>query len=303
MDWFWLAFISAVFSAVSAIFEKKVLFSFDVLSFTFLISIITLLFSLPFFGMIEYENLFSLAMLILLLKTVLSAAAFLFVMYSIKNFEISEALPLLALTPGIVAILGVILINDYLTAYEWAGIFLMLIGTIILEVRQRAAAGGENTKFAGNYLTVFKNIFRFSKYYYIVLALIFFTITSLLDRVLLTDLKLPPYKFMAFQQLFYAVIFTIVILIRYKGLSQPFKQDSKKMIYLLVIISVSTVIYRFTQIEATKLAPVALVLSVKRLSVLFAVILGGRLFRERHIIRRAIAVIIILAGAVLLLNL
>lgn len=302
MYWFWLAFISAIFSAISAVYEKKALFSSDVLNFTFLVSIITLLFSIPFFGLIDYENLFTLSMLVLLLKTILSAAAFLFVMYSIKNLEISEALPLLALTPGLVAVLGVILINDYLTMFEWFGIALMLIGTIILEKRQPTGKGVLR-KASGDYLNIFSKTFRFSKYSYVVIALILFTMTSLLDRVLLTDLRLAPYKFMAFQQLFYAVIFTIVILIREKEIIRPFKNIPKNMIYFLIIISIATVIYRFTQIEATKAAPVAMVLSVKRLSVLMAVIFGGRLFREKHLARRVIAVIIILAGAAILMNL
>ncbi len=303
MYWFWLAFISAIFSALSAIYEKKALFSFDVMNFTFLISIITLLFSLPFFGMIEYENLFTLSMLVLMLKTVLSAAAFLFVMYSIKNLEISEALPLLALTPGLVAVLGAILINDYLTVFEWLGIFLMLSGTIILEARQNISGTEKRSRLFREYLSSFTALFRLSKYSYVIIALILFTITSLLDRILLTDLKLSPFKFMAFQQLFYAVIFTVVILIRDNGKLQSMKHIPNKMLYLLIIISAATVIYRFTQIEATKAAPVALVISVKRLSVLMAVIFGGRMFGERHLTRRVIAVIIILAGAAILLNL
>ncbi len=296
MDWFWLAFISAVFSALSAVYEKKALFSLDALNFTFLISFITFLFSLPFFGLIDYGNLFTFSMLVLLIKTVLGAAAFLFVMYSIKNLEISEALPLLALTPGLVAVLGVFLINDYLTVLEWLGVFLMLAGTVILEARQRLNKQGIKRKS-------FADLFRFSKYYYVIIALVLFTVTSLLDRVLLTDMRLSPYKFMAFQQLFYVIIFTIIILVRYKGtITRPMKEVPKEMIYILIIISISTVIYRFTQIEATKLVPVALVLSVKRLSVLMAVIFGGRIFKEKHLARRIIAVIIILAGAAILLN-
>ena len=239
----------------------------------------------------------------LLLKTVLNAAAFLFVMYSIKNLEISEALPLLALTPGFVAILGVILINDYLTLFEWSGILLMLAGTVILESRQRVNGTEQQRRVLKDYLTIFTALFRFSKYSYVIIALILFTITSLLDRILLTDLKISPYTFMAFQQFFFAVIFTIVVLIKYKSVIRPLKGVPKEMVYILIIVSVSTVIYRFSQIEATKLAPVALVLSVKRLSVLIAVVFGGKLFRERELVRRVIAVIIILAGAAILLNL
>jgi len=302
MNWFLLAFISAVFSAVSAVSEKKVLFSLDAINFSFLISIITLVFSIPFFGMINYADISSLNMVILFLKTILNAAAFLFVMLSIKNLEISEALPLLALTPGSVAIAGVLLINDSLTGFEWFGIFLMLAGTYILEAHPNPSQNEGQLKTPGNFFKPFTALFRSSKYSYVVMALILFTATSLLDRVLLKDYNLPPYTFMAFQQLFYAFIFAVVVLIKNKSITQPFNELTKKTFYLIIIISVFTVIYRYTQIEATKLAPVALVLSVKRLSVLFAMILGGKLFSEDKLVRRVIAALIILTGTVILLN-
>jgi drug/metabolite transporter (DMT)-like permease len=292
MNWFLLAFISAVFSAASAVSEKKVLFSLDALNFSFLVSIVTLLFSIPFFGMIQYEGIFSSSMLILFLKTILSTAAFFCVMLSIKNLEISEALPLLALAPGLVAVSGNFFINDYLTSIEWFGILLMVAGTYILEMKK-------NSK---SLIEPFKALFSFSKYSYVFIALILFTVTSLLDRVLLKDYNLPPYTFMAFQQLFYALIFTAVVLLKHRSISHPVKDITKNTFYLIILISVFTVIYRYTQIEATKLAPVALVLSVKRLSVLMAIIFGSKLFKEDNLFRRVIAAVIILIGAAILMN-
>ena len=292
MNWFLLAFISAVFSAASAVSEKKALFSLDAFNFSFLVSVITFLFSIPFFLDVNYESIFSVSIQILFLKTILSAAAFIFVMLSIKNLEISEALPLLALTPGLVAVSGVLLINDNLTGLEWFGIFLMLTGTYTLEIKKETKS----------FIDPFKGLFNSKKYLYVFIALILFTTTSLLDRVLLKDYNLPPYTFMAFQQLFYAVIFTFVVLVKYRGILRPVKEVTKKTFYLIIIISVFTVIYRYTQIEATKLVPVALVLSVKRLSVLMAIIFGGKLYSENNLLRRVIAAIIILIGATILMN-
>jgi drug/metabolite transporter (DMT)-like permease len=292
MNWFLLALISAVFSAASAVSEKKALFSLDALNFSFLVSIITLLFSIPFFVMASYDQVFSATMMILFLKTLLSAAAFLYVMLSIKNLEISEALPLLALTPGLVAVLGNFLIGDHLTAIEWFGIFLMVAGTYILELK----------KTSKSFFEPFKLLFNFSKYSYILIALILFAITSLLDRTLLKDYNLPPYTFMAFQQLFFAIIFTAVLLFQHKNISFTVRSLNKNIIYLIIFISLFTVIYRYTQIEATKLAPVALVLSVKRLSVLMAIISGGKLFSEDNLFRRVIATVIILTGLTILMN-
>jgi uncharacterized membrane protein len=292
MTWFYLALISAIFSALAAISEKKVLFKLDALNFSFFVSIVTLVFSIPFFFDAPLNVALSTPLIILFVKAVLSAIAFLCVMLAIKNLEISEALPLLALSPGLVAILGVLLIGDVLVLNEWIGLVLMLVGTYILELR----------KTDQSIFDPFKSLLSFEKYKYVFFALILFSITSLIDRLLLKDFKLPPYTFMAYQQLFFAVIFSTMVLFRKKKLTGMFNPLNKNIIFLIILISIFTVVYRYTQIEATKIAAVALVLSVKRLSVLMAIILGGKLFKESNVLKRAIAAIIILGGLIILVN-
>jgi drug/metabolite transporter (DMT)-like permease len=242
--------------------------------------------------MVNYSDVFSLSMLILFIKAILSAAAFLFVMLSIKNLEISEALPLLALTPGLVAVFGIFLINDYLTELEWLGIFLMIAGSYILEMKK-------NTK---SLWEPFKSLFNFSKYSYVFIALILFTVTSLLDRILLKKYSLPPYSFMAFQQLFFVFIFAAAVLFKKGTDFTDIKRISKNTFLLIIIVSIFTVIYRYAQIEATKLAQAALVVSVKRFSVLMAIIFGGKLFGEPGLTRRIVAAVIILIGLTMLMQ-
>jgi uncharacterized membrane protein len=291
MDWFLLALISAVFSAASTISEKKALFSLKALDFSFLVSLVTLVLSIPFFIDIQVNSLFTMSLAVLFIKTLLNAAAYFSVMQAIKNMEVSEALPLIALSPGLVAILGAALIGDALAGYEWLGIFLMISGTYILELRK------SNTGF----FHPFKLLFGSSKYFYVFLALILFTATSLLDRLLLKNFSLPPYTFMAFQQLFFVIIFFAAYIIAHKGKASRIENLSKKVFYTILLVSILTVIYRYTQIEATKLAPAALVLAVKRISVLLVVIFGGKIFAEGNILRKSIAAVIILTGITFLL--
>lgn len=292
MNWFILAFISAIFSAAAAVSEKKSLFSLDAVDFSFIVSLVTLIFSIPFFFSLNFSHVTAAGFWILFFKTMLGAGAFLCVMYSIKNLEISEALPLLALSPALVAIGGVLFINDSLSTKEWIGISLMVAGAYILE-------SGKGSK---SFAAPFKALFNFRKYSFVFIALILFAVTSLLDRILLTGFKLPPYTFMAFQQLFYTLFFAVLFFAKRRSLLPIITERGKEIFYLIIAVSVFTVIYRYTQIEATKAAPVALVLSVKRLSVLFAVIFGGSLFREKNLYGRIAAVVIILAGATLLFN-
>ena len=61
-----------------------------------------------------------------------------------------------------------------------------------------------------------------------------------------------------------------------------------------------TIIYRYTQIEAVKIAPVALVLAVKRISIFFAAVIGGKIFKEHNLWIRAAAAAVIIIGTLLI---
>jgi drug/metabolite transporter (DMT)-like permease len=289
MNWFWLAFISAVFSAAAAISQKKILFNVEALEFSLLLSIFNIILLLPFFFFLNYNDIFFDKLLVLYFKTILEALAFWNVMLSIKNFEISKALPLLALTPGLVAISAFIFIGDSLTLIEVSGILLLIIGTYIIE-----------TKSKQDLLDPFKIFIGSKKHRYVIIALVLFTITAILDRLLLHEYNLEPTSFLVFQNLFLAINFILIFLISkkpFRNLSVFIKRDYIK---LLILISVLTIIYRYTQIEAVKIAPVALVLAVKRISIFFAAVIGGKIFNENNLWVRAAAAAIIITGTLLI---
>ena len=62
-----------------------------------------------------------------------------------------------------------------------------------------------------------------------------------------------------------------------------------------------TIAYRFTQLEATKFAPVALVLAVKRTSILYASFFGGKIFSDERLAQKLIGgALIVGAGFIIL---
>jgi drug/metabolite transporter (DMT)-like permease len=289
MNWFWLAFISAVFSAAAAILQKKILFKFEALEFSLLLSILNILLLIPFFFLLNYENIFIDKLLVLYFKTILEAFAFWNVMLAIKNFEISKALPLLALTPGLVAICAFVFIGDSLTQTEVLGILLLVLGTYILE-----------TKSKQDLLDPFKIFIGSKKHHYVIIALLLFTITAILDRLLLNRYNLEPKSFLVFQNFFLAFNFILIFLFSKRSINDLRGLVKGDTLKLLILISVLTIIYRYTQIEAVKIAPVALVLAVKRISIFFAAVVGGRIFKEHNLWIRAAATAVIIIGTLLI---
>ncbi|MBN1638631.1 MAG: EamA family transporter [Ignavibacteriales bacterium] len=289
MTWFLIAFISAFLSALAAIFQKKVLFKESALEFSFLLSIFNLIFALPFLFLADYSTITLPSLFILYGKTILGALAFWCVMLSLKNLEISRALPLLVITPAFVAIFAFVFLSESLNAYQIGGIGLILVGTYILETR--------NNK---ELLEPFLVFVRSKKYHYIIFALLFFTTTSIIDKLLLSTYQLPPFTMLGFQQIFFLFNFILIYILAKGKPIKLLKETNKDIYFWIIVIAVITIGYRWTQIEAFKLAPIALVLSIKRISVFFASIVGGKIFKELNLIRKAIATAIMLIGVFLI---
>lgn len=288
IPWYNLALTSAFFSATAAIIEKKVLFKEKALGFSVTLALLNLIIAIPFFFFINFSVLTTSGLLVLFLKSFLGALAFLFVMIGIKNLEISKALPLLVLTPGLVAIGALIFLRESLSQLEILGMILLLGGTYVLQLKQRQTI-----------TSPWKSFIKSKGNLYIVGALILFTITSILDKAILKNFKVPVNAFMGFQHLFLAIIFISFIL--FSGKTKQLKPVFKNSLKYMIILALITITYRYTQILAVKAAPVALVLSIKRISVFFAVIIGGRLFKDHNLLQRIIATAIMVIGAVLVI--
>jgi drug/metabolite transporter (DMT)-like permease len=291
MTWFAIAFISALLSAFAAITQKKVLFKLGALEFSFLLSIVNLVFSIPFFFFIDYETINVLNLSILFAKSIIGVAAFLCVMLALKNLEISNALPLLALTPGFVAVFAFIILGEALKTLEVIGLVFLIIGTFILE--------SKNLKE----LVFPIHVFLKSKYHrFIIAALLLFTASSILDKLLLVKLNLSPVSLTAFQHIYFAILFSIIFLIFKRKTEISSDGLKKENLGWIALISVLTIGYRYTQIVAVSLASVALVLAIKRTSVFWATVIGGKIFNDKDLLKRSIAAILILVGAILILR-
>lgn len=291
MTWFFIALLSSLLSAFAAITQKKVLFKLNPVEFSFHLAVVNLILSIPFFFFINYETINSYNLFILFIKSVLGVLAFLCVMTALKNLQISNALPLLALTPGLVAVFAYIFLGESLKTFEVIGLISLIVGTYILE--------SKNLKEILFPLNVF---FKSKYHHYILAALLLFTASSVMDKFLLVKLNFTPVSLTAFQHLYFAFLFLIIYLISEKKIDTSKIFANKKDFLWIALISVLTLGYRFTQVVSISMSSVALTLAVKRTSVLWATIIGGKIFKDSNLVKKIIAVLFILLGAILILR-
>jgi drug/metabolite transporter (DMT)-like permease len=94
-----------------------------------------------------------------------------------------------------------------------------------------------------------------------------------------------------------------IIYFFFRGKEKTASIDIKKNhLGWIALISIITIGYRYTQIVAVSLASVALVLAIKRTSVFWATVIGGKLFNDKDLLKRSIAAVLILVGAILILR-
>ena len=291
MSWFLIALLSSFLSAFAAITQKKVLFKLNPVEFSFHLSIVNLVLAIPFFFFVNFETINSYNLFILFIKSVIGVLAFLCVMTALKNLQISNALPLLALTPGLVAIFAYIILGETLKPLEIAGLISLIAGTYILE--------SKNLKEILFPLTIF---FKSKYHHYILVALLLFTASSILDKLLLVKLNFTPVSLTAFQHLYFAILFLCIFLISEKKFEIKRLLPNKQDYLWIAFISVLTLGYRFSQVVAISMSSVALTLAVKRTSVLWATVIGGKIFKDTNLIKKIIAVFFILLGAILILR-
>lgn len=290
MAWYTLAFISALLSAAAAILEKKSLFKIRALEFSFLVSIAGFLFSIPFGANLSISVFSSLGFAVMVIKTAMNALSFYFIMLSLKNLDISNSLPLMELSPGFVAVLGALFLNEVPNGYQIIGILLLILGTYLI-----------NLKRNGGFMEPMVLFFKSKGHNYILYALLLFTITSILDKIIVVKLNVTPEHFIFLHHFLTLIIFTTAFFIIRKDESFTILKSIGKDIWILIIlVGFLSVFYRFTQILAVKAGPVALVLAIKRTSVFFACVIGGTLFKEETLLRRVAATIILILGGMLI---
>jgi drug/metabolite transporter (DMT)-like permease len=291
MLWFLLATISALLSATAAVLQKKSLMQTKALPFAFVLSFFIMLLSAAFLTGVDVLAVPPGVLALLLAKSLIGGAAFLCVMMSLEDGQISRVLPLLGLTPAVTAVLSFAVAGETMAGLEWLGLGVMMVGLYLLEWTPER---GETWKERARSILTERRL--------ILIALMLFAVSSVADRMLVSTHKTDPRLVLVYQHVVFCLLFGMMLITRKVPVSDVVRQ-ARTQLPLFLVIAVITIAYRYAQLEATRLAPVALVLAVKRTSIFYASLFGGRLFADDRLrVRLVGAALIVAAGFIILRN-
>ncbi len=285
MVWFIFAILGALLSATYYASIKRllrdinqyVLASGAFLSCFLILFLISIIKGLPEIGPAFYTS-------VLITVTINIIGVILFYK-ALKITDLSLAMPMIAFIPLFLILTSFIFLKEAPTVFGAVGISLVVIGSYVLNLNKNKA----------HFLDPFKEILRNKGAFYILIIAFLFSISVNFDKLVV--LNSDP--------IFGSSMIYLLLGLSFLGISSIKNRDTKiiykKNLLKFFLLGVILALVAITINIAYTMQIASYVISLKRLSILFSVFYGGLIFKEKHILKRGLAALIMLAGAILII--
>lgn len=285
--WIFLALSCAFLTATSASISKIILKRNN----EYLVGWLRLVISAPLLLLIlfwidvpELDIIFLRSLVILI---PLEITAYMLYIKAIKYSPLSLTLPFLALTPVFIIITGQLILGETIGMRGVFGILVVVLGAYLLNIET----------FHLGALEPLRSIFKEKGSVYVIIVAFIYSITATLGKLAINHSS--PLFFSAVYYPIVSVFLMPLVIVKYKqGVLKPgmLKKDRFLLIFLGIAFAL-TMILHCLGISMTK---AAYMITVKRFSMVFALIYGWLLFKEKQIANRFLGVAIMLIGVLII---
>ena len=216
----------------------------------------------------------------------LEITALLLYTHAIHQSPLSLTIPLLSLTPVFLIATSYLILGEELDISGMAGILLIAIGAYLLNI---------HTRHKG-WLEPFRALLREKGSRMMIGVAFLYSITSNLGKIAIQHSS---------PEFFGVVYFPLLALLSFPFLGMTGGKDAYSALLrrkgLFAIIGLFQTIMIFTHVGAISLVEVPYMISIKRTSILFAILFGYLFFREEKIRERLLGGVCMFGGVVLIL--
>ncbi len=223
------------------------------------------------------------ALIFIIITAIFGAAGGVVLLMSLQKGDLSLIAPIQTITPLLILIVAVFFLNETPRPIGLLGIILIIFGGIYLDKNPHEKLS-----------SIMKRIVTYKPALLGVLAAIFYAMASVMDKFGLRNTTVVIWIFYVY---FFIFLFILPIAIKQR------KNEFRKILNhktLLISSSFFSVIAIFFQLLAIQTTMVSYVLSIKRLSSVFAVILAYVFLSEKRALYRLRGAIVMVIGAILI---
>jgi len=280
MHWVYLVLFTALLQALKDVFIKRtvrrvhyiiVCWSYCVLTVVFLIP------ALAYVGIPEIKTEFWTA---LMMSGTLNTAAFLLYFKALHSSDLSITVPMLTFTPLFMLITSPIIVGEFPSRMGLLGILLIVTGSYVLNAR----------RLQKGFFAPFKALFHHKGPKLMFFVAVIWSVAANYDKIGLENSSPVFWLFAAF--LFIAVTLTpIMIILARSEIGQAFANAGN-----IACIGFFEAVSLIFQMAALTMTLVPYVVSVKRTSVIFGVVLGSLIFKEKGFKERMAGAALMVCG-------
>ena len=281
--WTVLAVLSAVLLGLYDVAKKKALQKNGVLTVLLAATALSTLFLAPFFKAGPAEDLLKLA-----LKAVLVTASWISGMVGLKLLPLTTVSTIKGSRPVFVVLFSILLFGEHLNWMQWTGIILALTALYLL---------GHTSRKDGTVKT------RRIGFIYMGVSVVTGVASALYDKYIIQGME--PLFVQSWTNLFITVLLAVCILIYHLASPSDKKESNDRfqwdwtLLIVALLITGADALYFFALKQPDALLSVISV--IRRGSVIITFIFGAILFKEGNIKAKALNMLLMAAGVVLLL--
>jgi uncharacterized membrane protein len=282
--WFLFSILTAFFESIKDVYSKKSLIKVDEYVVAWSIRVFALPFliiPLLFTGIPTIKTNYWIA---LLTGGTLNVGATVLYMKALKYSDLSISVPMVTFTPAFLLLTSPVLVGEFPNITGIMGITLIVCGSYVLNIKQ----GKKGV------LKPFKHLINEKGPKYMLLVAFIWSITSNIDKI---GIKSSSIVFWIISiNFFSSVILTPLLVVKKKSRQLKLFECVK----LLSLVGFFAALRSIFQMWAIYLTLVAYVISIKRYSVIFSIIFGYIIFKEKGIRERLIGAILMVLGVFLI---
>jgi drug/metabolite transporter (DMT)-like permease len=281
--WVILSLSAALFNSIKYLLGKHISKTKNILSIMqsqWVYGLIILLPLLLLTGSFHAQSLFWIVIIFNSFFAMLSSSLF---WKGISMSDMSLAVPLTSLTPIVTLLLAPIFIHQYPTLWGILGVLITCIGTYVLNFRRSIR----------EILSPFTQLWKEPGLRMVLGATLVWGITSIIDKIAI-NLSSPILYLTCSYTL--NAIFVSILMYAFKKKSSLGRSNK-----YLVGVGITMGLAHVTQMYAITMHQVAYVLAVINTSVLFSVLWGGIILKEKQFLQRFLGAAIMLCGVIVIL--
>jgi drug/metabolite transporter (DMT)-like permease len=284
MTWFLLAILTAIAESFKDVTSKRILKEVDEYIVVWSLFVFTLPILLPLLFFIKIPTLGNQFWSALWVDGSLNVVAMILYIKAINRADLSLTVPLVAFTPLFLLITSPIIVQEYPTAQDIVGILTIVTGSYILNLREKNKG----------YLAPLQALWNHTSSRLMLAVALIWSVSAAIDKVGVQNSSPIIWSISIYS--FIALGISPIMLYKSKHNLKQIKSNLPMLMTASFFMGIGILL----QMQAIKIALVAQVISIKRISTLITVFLGHFLFHEPGLKERAAGAAIMILGVVLI---